>query len=386
MTRLVNSWNEWDPLRRIIVGRPEGTCTPAPDPGDWYLDYTADVDTPDLRIGPKSEEDVAAAAEQIDAFAALLESRGVVVDRVTIHPSMAGQQPISTPEWSALYQYGANNPRDIALVIGNEIMEVPCCKRSRWYEYLSLRPLLEQYLKEDPDFLWTSAPRPRLTDDSFVGGYFHDYFSVWTDEEKVTRLNDWAFQMTEVEPLFDAADGVRCGKDIFWMASCTTNRTGVDWLRRYFEPKGMRIHVVQYAGDTRPYHSDANLAFLRPGLAVYNPEWPPVTDELFELLKRNDWDLIPAEPMPQAEGAPPAEFLMDSAWSAVNSLSLDPDTVCCAAHHTAHMEMLEKRGFEVIPVPYRKAIKFGGSVHCTTLDVYREGSCEDYFPNQVKRF
>ena len=30
MTKIVNSWNEWDPLKRVIVGRPEGThgaCT-----------------------------------------------------------------------------------------------------------------------------------------------------------------------------------------------------------------------------------------------------------------------------------------------------------------------------------------------------------------------
>ena len=25
MPKVVNSWNEWDPLKRVIVGRPEGT-------------------------------------------------------------------------------------------------------------------------------------------------------------------------------------------------------------------------------------------------------------------------------------------------------------------------------------------------------------------------
>ena len=25
MTKIVNAWNEWDPLKRLIVGRPEGT-------------------------------------------------------------------------------------------------------------------------------------------------------------------------------------------------------------------------------------------------------------------------------------------------------------------------------------------------------------------------
>ena len=36
MTKIVNCWNEWDPLKRVIVGRPEGTCIPAPNPGWWH--------------------------------------------------------------------------------------------------------------------------------------------------------------------------------------------------------------------------------------------------------------------------------------------------------------------------------------------------------------
>ena len=29
---------------------------------------------------------------------------------------------------------------------------------------------------------------------------------------------------------------------------------------------------------------------------------------------------------------------------------------------------------------------FGGGLHCATADVYREGTCEDYFPNQISGF
>ena len=32
MAKIVNSWNEWDPLKRVIVGKPEGTNIPAPEP------------------------------------------------------------------------------------------------------------------------------------------------------------------------------------------------------------------------------------------------------------------------------------------------------------------------------------------------------------------
>ena len=29
---IVNSWNEWDPLKHVIVGKADGSCIPAPEP------------------------------------------------------------------------------------------------------------------------------------------------------------------------------------------------------------------------------------------------------------------------------------------------------------------------------------------------------------------
>jgi glycine amidinotransferase len=385
MASIVNSWNEWDPLRRVILGRPEGTSVPAPGPDYYPIDETGE---PALAAGPLDDEKVAAANAQMDHFAAVLEARGVIVDRVTIHPTMRQHQAIWTPDW-ACHQYGANNPRDTAIVVGREILEAPVAKRSRWYEYLSLRPILERYLREDPDFLWTSAPRPRLTDETYVPGYFHDFHRVWSDDERLRRLRDWEFQLTEKEPLFDAADGLRCGKDIFWQASTTTNRTGFDWVKRYFAARGLRVHLVQFDGDLRPWHIDANVAIVRPGLAVYNAQMPPRTPDFVELFERNGWELVPGA-LPEGGSSPDVVarggFFENMSWVAINCLMLDPRTACCPAHETAHMELLAKLDVDVIPVPYDHVLEFGGSLHCTTLDVYREGSCEDYFPQQIPGF
>ncbi len=46
-------------------------------------------------------------------------------------------------------------------------------------------------------------------------------------------------------------------------------------------------------------------------------------------------------------------------------------------------EQMDKLGMNVIPVPFRDAYAFGGGLHCATADVYREGTCQDYFPNQI---
>jgi N-dimethylarginine dimethylaminohydrolase len=43
------------------------------------------------------------------------------------------------------------------------------------------------------------------------------------------------------------------------------------------------------------------------------------------------------------------------------------------------MRLLEKRGFDVIPLRLRHAKMLGGGPHCVTLDVRRSGKLERYF-------
>ena len=68
--------------------------------------------------------------------------------------------------------------------------------------------------------------------------------------------------------------------------------------------------------------------------------------------------------------------------ASMNVLMLDAKTVCCEASEVYQMDQFDKLGFEVVPIPFRDAYPFGGALHCATTDVYREGSCEDYFPKQ----
>jgi len=387
MPKVVNSWNEWDPLKRVIVGRPEGTNVAAPEPA-WWHDFP-EGGYPLGSYGPFPQEMVDEANEQMDYFVSVLKKRGVKVDRPVIHPCMFNK-PVSTPDWTQLNCYGVNNMRDVFLCHGKYLIEATTSRRSRWYEYLNLRPLFEQYFKEDPELVWFTAPKPRLTDESYVKNYYYNFDNVWTDEDKKQRLYNWEFQLTEKEPLWDAADAMRFGKDIFHQGSCVTNRSGMDWLKRMFAELGIRVHPVFF--DTpddpnkqkhdHPWHIDVHLVPLRPGLAIYNPDWPPRNPELWDLFKKNDWELIPAA-RPTYYERKEKIALSTSTWISMNTLSIDPKTVCVEAHHTAYCEQLNKLGFEVIPIPYEKVIPFGGALHCTTLDIYREGKLEDYFPNQI---
>jgi glycine amidinotransferase len=37
----------------------------------------------------------------------------------------------------------------------------------------------------------------------------------------------------------------------------------------------------------------------------------------------------------------------------------------------------------VVPVDFIEVSPFGGGLHCATVDIFREGDCEDYFPKQI---
>lgn len=87
----------------------------------------------------------------------MLEKRGIKVDRAFAHPALNDDRGYATPDWTQVNAQGVNNPRDMSLPVGNEIMEAPGSRRARFFEYIAMRPLFEKWIKEDPDFLWTAA-------------------------------------------------------------------------------------------------------------------------------------------------------------------------------------------------------------------------------------
>lgn len=377
MSKIVNSWNEWDPLKRIILGSPVGTCQPKTD-----ISWNYDAPTKPGFYGRMPQDMEDRAVELMNGFQKILESRGVKVDRPKPFDTT---QKTSTPDWECEVVRGFQPCRDVFLPSGNEILECTMSVRARWFEYIAYRDILESYFNEDKDFLWNSAPKPRLSDDTFEKDFWHNYNNVWSDEIKKERMMQQHWHVTDKEPLFDAADGIRFGKDIFWNVSAISNRPGIDWLTRHFAARGLRLHKIQFGGDYMHWHIDVCIMPLRPGLCIYNPYYMYLTPEFEKLMKKNDWELIPAA-RPTHNYNIRFGTLNERTgpyWISMNTLSLDPKTVCVEAHETGYAEQLDKLGFEVVPVDYADVVAFGGSLHCSTVDVYREGKCEDYFPNQI---
>ena len=198
---IVNSWNEWDPLRHVIVGRADNCHIPAEEPA---LDAKVPEDS-DMRgqWGRRPQETIDRANELLDNFASQLEKRGIRVDRPT---SIDHSVPVQTPDFSTQSQFGCMPPRDVLLTVGSEMLEATMSYRCRWFEYLNYRPLMQKYFEEDPKFRHESAPKPRLTDADYHPDYLSEKIGV---EKRLKWTADKFYVTTAEEPLFDADDVLR---------------------------------------------------------------------------------------------------------------------------------------------------------------------------------
>ena len=257
---VVNSWNEWDPLKEIIVGDVDYSCAPELEvPVFVKTKFMSSPFTP----GPHSIEDINKANEAVDRFIAVLHESGVKVRRPD---KTRFDTSVSTPHWSIAHQNACSCPRDVITVLGNEILEAPMSWRSRFFEYTPYRTLINKYFYEDPLCKWSAAPKPLMT-----SKLYRSDFQSLNMEERACAVNNQIFTNTEHEPVFDAADIVRFGKDLFVQHGFTTNRKGIDWISRHTEGR-FRVHALEFQNNVSPVHTDALFLPLRPGLVLCCPE------------------------------------------------------------------------------------------------------------------
>jgi glycine amidinotransferase len=358
MVSPVNSHNEWDPLEEIIVGRLEGSVIPSSHPvvtcnipgmAAWGQTITAGFRYPQLMVAPAQRE--------LDGFVALLESLGITVTRPD---AIDHKTRFSTPDWSSR-GFCNTCPRDSMLVIGEEIIETPMAWPCRYFETHSYREILKDYFRRGAR--WTAAPKPQLTEELFDPDF--------RLPEKGAPMR---YILTEFEPVFDAADFFRCGRDLFVTRSNVTNASGIEWLRRHLG-EGYRIHEIE-SRCLNPMHIDTTILPLGPGKVLINPEYID-PDRLPDILKK--WDVLVApEPNPITDRVLAVTSLCGK-WLSMNILMIDEKRVIVDPHHTNMMRAMEKWGLEPIPCPFLHYAAFGGAFHCATLDVRRRGSLESYF-------
>lgn len=380
----LNSHNEWDPLKTVVVGTVE--------------DFSAGLEIPDARPGVLEEalklvgqafpqwylDEV---AEDLEDLCAIFRRAGVSVLRPKWSEASAR---FTTPNWSAA-GFDIYNVRDLHIVFGDTLIASAPSSRFRLFETYALQQLFYENFFED-GFKWISAPLPKLK-----GEYLHEIPQPRSELESLEDnlhqrlshgLREVFHYLDDDEVIFDAANIIRLGRDVLFLVSSTGNNKAAKWLQNVLGP-AYRVHVTH---AYRSSHLDSTILPLRPGVALLNGARvsEATCPEVFD-----GWDKLyftEVAPVPETEvefhqsvRIPVYEKLhergvvstlkhISSPWAGLNVMSIDQKTVLVHDRQTAMIKALEAKGFTVVPVRMRHCYTMLGGLHCTTLDVVRDST------------
>jgi glycine amidinotransferase len=382
----LNSYDEWSPLREVIVGSGLNYTTHDRElsfdlflheniTGDNDLSRKSWIHPPFLppsgtekrsriRINQRHVDEL---NEDIAGLVATLESLSVTVHQpIELGPEVPDMQ---TPAWSAAMM-PALNVRDSLVIMGDEIVETPPMMRSRYFENQLLKPILMNYFAHGAR--WSVMPRPLMTDGSFDFSYVDGTGSPDEPLEVVSRPDDSPFHVG-IEMMMDAAQILRFGRDVLVNVATLHHELAYTWLERHFEGR-RRLHRIYRLSDD---HIDSTVLPLRPGLLLVRSS--EIVNQLPAELQK--WDRI-YYPMPEPDGFPTYQdddLIITSPYIDLNVLSVDENTVIVNAAHVELVKLLESHNLTAVPVQHRHRRLFGGGFHCFTVDTVRDGGFEDYF-------
>lgn len=324
MNKIQVSKNEWDPLKKVIVGLADFARIPKLDKSLRTVNYSHVKDERDIPSGGLYPLQVQQEAnEDLDILSSELTKLGIEVVR-----------PMNRP--TDYYNYC---PRDLATIIDTKAIIAPMSLQSRKDDYKNIESELKNiyYVPNDQ------------------GDNNYNLDSVGNKD--ILALN-------EFYPKFDAANLIRANDDILYLVSNSGNRKGGHYLQELLGSK-YRVHMLE--GVYSYMHIDSTVAFLREGLMLLNPSRIP--DKSILPAPFNTWDAIYA-PEPVDIGYY-GGFNNASPWVSINLLSINPNLVVIEERQVNLARELDKYGIESMMLPMRHARTLGGCFHCVTLDLVR---------------
>jgi N-dimethylarginine dimethylaminohydrolase len=349
----INSNNDWDTLREIVVGRADKARVPTVDASTMSMSYTNyDIEKIKPLEGEYPQWLIDEANEDAEELCSVLTQAGVVVHRPEY---IDHSKKFSTSDWTTTGWY-TWCPRDLLLPLNNLMIETPSPCRSRLFETRAYHNIMIDAVKDGTE--WIAAPKPRLLDNSYQ-----------FEELSKPSLNN-------LEPIFDAPNCIRLGRDILFQISNTGNWLGFQWLKNTLEPRGYRLHAAEHIYSFA--HFDSTIIPLRPGLVLLNSTrvTPDNCPKLFEKWDKIYFSDVNINSVTQSG---PGSISPCSPYIGMNILSIDQNTVVVGKDQTNLIRVLEQHQFTVIPTRMRHAQTLSGGYHCATLDLVRDGNLEDYF-------
>jgi N-dimethylarginine dimethylaminohydrolase len=316
--------NEWDTLKKVVVGVADDARIPLLDPSIRLINYAHEKHSYNIPNGLYPKQVVEEANEDLETLSNFLTKEGVEVFR---------------PNKECVPEYYNYCPRDTILTYNNNAIATPMSLVKRRNEWKAYSDIFDSMTVMD-----TPRNNQSLYNANCLGN------------PDVLALND-------TEPCFDAANVLKANDDLYYLISNTGNKKGAEKLQELFPESN--VHTIE--GVYSYIHIDSTIALLREGLMLLNPARVKSVEQLPKPLR--NWDVIWA-PEPVDIGHYPG-YCNASTWVSINLLSVNPNLVVLEERQHNLRELLEKHNIECAMLPMRHARTLGGCFHCVTVDIER---------------
>ena len=324
----IGSYGEFGRLREAVVGSAQDLHLPPF--GKDLSHYNEELRAVLLENGNKPlsvekcfPERHQKTVEQMENVVRVLEHHGVQVHRPRPYrDEEKNHLGILQQGWSQLY------PADPAFVIGKHYLELSIRRAYRRKEVFPLRDIVLPMIEDDGNAHYVAMP----------------------------QTAPWSPSGEGPGPFLEGGDILIHGRDI--MVGCgelCSDPAGIDWLTRYIERFGYRVHPMPIKGPI--LHALGFLCLLREGLLMAH--LPTLEDGLPPPLK--NWDVIDI-----------TEDEMNA--HATVGLSLDERHYMIDPRSTRIMDELSKRDVEPVPTPSDAIGFWGGAIRCITLPLIRDAA------------
>jgi len=319
----MKSTNEWDKLKKVIVGVADYAKIPSMDKSLRTINYAGIEDVSEVKSGLYPKRVIEEANEDLEVLCDFLRGEGVEVLRPKREPT----------------EYYNYCPRDSVFIHGDLSIATPQPLRSRRGNWRSFKHHIPNTVE--------------------IPCSYHDGLY---DESCIKNPDKLA--LTEVTPAFDAANIIRANDDVLYLVSNSGNIAGAKLLQRMLGEKS----TVRVVKDIYSYvHIDTTVCFLREGLLMINPTRVKSVDML--PYPFNTWNVINC-PDPVDIGYYPG-YNNASEWSNMNLFSVSPNLVVLQKDQHPTRKLLETYGIECAMLPARHQRTLSGGFHCVTLDLER---------------
>ena len=332
-----NIWNKWDPLKVCMLGN---NYTP-----EYFDGLNNAAETPLKRICNETLED-------LEGFKIILQDFGVEV----IQPVMDNSERFIADHLVAGAR-GPLQPRDFQLVLGNKCFIWP------HLDHPALAHCLRDYSDKCIDMPpWDIAEEPLTSAKVFMIG--KDVYHIIVSDPKLAPVHDAMFKNHRSNILPPTVEGHADG-------SFHTIKPGAI----------LSLHDVQNYESTFPgwdicFLEDESWSKVMGWSNLKNKnagKWylagEENNDEFIHFVNTwlSDW----------------VGYVEESVFD-VNVLVLDEHHVCVSNMNNPIVNaFLKKHKMEPVYVPWRHRFFWDGGLHCITLDLVREGTQQDYFPERA---